>query len=692
MKLLLFTCISFYSIFCLFSNENCSLSVLDHISSPSILVIEDKNEEIDPNGALNQYVSWLESETIIGKPTVSFTTSTFWQVMKIENSSDSNREYLLQVARPLTNLVEVYYYDLNQKLINSYQTGDDSLFHQRPIENHHFLFPVNLQPDEVRYLVIKLKSDGEVLSLDMKLWDLENYLSYTSKDQLFQGFYYGLLIFVTLFFLFVGIALRQKIYLYFVVYVTLLFFMQFSIDGLSYRYLWPTNPWIANRAIVFFATASVMFLLIYVRAFLRICDLENRFFNRLFNGYLIILAVCLIMALMPQAVYVYSFVLINVLAFFSSFLFLAGIYFRYRKTKKLDLLFTLAFVSVLIGGLTFIVINVGLLNNDFLKQNAIKIGSGVEIAFLSMALAGRYRTTQLEKESAQQDAYNRLEEITQIKEDQNTILEQQVSERTKEVVSKNDELSKKNKEIIDSINYAERLENSILPSKQRLFSDFKEGFVLYLPKDIVSGDFYYREETENHIIIAVADCTGHGVPGAMLSIVGHNALNRCINELELSAANQILDQLTKMVEELFNKGDNQIEDGMDISLISIHKKTNKMTFAGAHNGLYLIRNSELQEFKGTKQPIGKYSFRTAFEVEQIELKPNDFLFMTTDGFPDQFGGPKDKKYKIKNLKELITTNHSLNCVEIEEKLANEFDSWKGTQDQIDDVCVMGIRI
>tara|TARA_R110002049_G_scaffold272734_3_gene450384 strand:+ start:472 stop:2550 length:2079 start_codon:yes stop_codon:yes gene_type:complete len=692
MKLILITLFSFTIFFKLSSKENWSISKLNHESSAPVLVIEDQSDTLNASNVLNQYIHWFNGKIKLDEPTVSFTTSTFWQVVKVDNNTESTKDLLLQVGRPLTNIVELYQFNSEYQLINTFKSGDDFTFTKRPIINHNFLFPISLSPSQSQYLVTKMKSDGEVLSLDMKLWDTDSFLSHVSKEQLFQGFYYGLLIFVTSFFLFVGIALRQKIYLYFVVYVSLLFFMQFSIDGLSYRYLWPENPWIANRAIVFFATASVIFLLIYVRAFLRIRELANRSFDLLFTGYLVVLGICLMMSLLPQEIYYYSFVLVNLLAFFSSFLFLAGIYLRYKKTEELDLLFTSAFISVLIGGVAFILVNVGLFQSDFLEQNAIKIGSGVEIAFLSMALAGRYRTTQVEKEAAQQEAYIRLEEITQIKEDQNTILEKQVNERTKEVVSKNDELSKKNKEIIDSINYAERLENSILPSKSRLFSNFLDGFVLYLPKDIVSGDFYYREETKTHIIIAVADCTGHGVPGAMLSIVGHNALNRCINELGLSDANLILDQLSKLVEELFNKGDNQIEDGMDISLISIDKKTKKATFSGAHNGLYLIRDNDLQEFKGTKQPIGKYSYRTDFEVNKFHLKSNDFIFMTTDGFPDQFGGPMDKKYKIKNLKELITSNQSKSCIEIEEILTQEFHSWKGNQDQIDDVCIMGIRI
>jgi len=253
-------------------------------------------------------------------------------------------------------------------------------------------------------------------------------------------------------------------------------------------------------------------------------------------------------------------------------------------------------------------------------------------------------------------------------------------------------LEHQNKEVTDSINYAERIQKAILPSHRLIESYLPKSFVVYLPKDIVSGDFYWVEKKGNKVFFAVADCTGHGVPGAMMSVIGQNALNRVINEFGLTKPSEILDKLSTLVEEAFSKSGSDVRDGMDISLCSLDAANNKLEYAGANNPLYVYTNNELKEIKATKQPIGRFESKVPFVNHEVTVKTGDAVYLFSDGIADQFGGPDGKKYKYKRVKELLLQNHTKPHSEQKNNIITEFVSWKAKQEQIDDVCLMGIKI
>ncbi|MDP4844213.1 MAG: SpoIIE family protein phosphatase, partial [Salibacteraceae bacterium] len=187
----------------------------------------------------------------------------------------------------------------------------------------------------------------------------------------------------------------------------------------------------------------------------------------------------------------------------------------------------------------------------------------------------------------------------------------------------------------------------------------------------------------------VVDCTGHGVPGAMVSLIGYNGLQRCLNELNLREPNQILDALSAIVEESFSRSNSDMKDGMDISLIRV--ADDKLTFAGANNSIYITRKSELIELKADRQPIGKYAYRKPFSLQSFDLQVNDSVYLFTDGFADQFGGPKNKKMKYSTFKEILLAQKGVEMSEQANQIFNHFEAWRGTQEQIDDVCIMGLQ-
>ena len=268
-----------------------------------------------------------------------------------------------------------------------------------------------------------------------------------------------------------------------------------------------------------------------------------------------------------------------------------------------------------------------------------------------------------------------------------------VTSRQKHIIEHQKEIvEEKQKEILDSINYAKRIQNAILPPKRLVEENLGEHFILYLPKDIVAGDFYWLETRRGKILFAAADCTGHGVPGAMVSVVCNNGLNRSVREHDITEPGKILDKTREIVIQEFEKSDDEVKDGMDISLCAYDPNTKIMQWAGANNPLWHIRNGLLKEYKPNKQPIGKLDDPSPFTTHSISVETGDIFYIFTDGFQDQFGGEKGKKFKASQLKELLLANSHMPMAALRDVLTNAFETWRGTLEQVDDVCVIGIRI
>jgi serine phosphatase RsbU (regulator of sigma subunit) len=280
---------------------------------------------------------------------------------------------------------------------------------------------------------------------------------------------------------------------------------------------------------------------------------------------------------------------------------------------------------------------------------------------------------------------------------QNEKLEQTVQERTQEIADQKTKIEDINRDIVDSIKYAKRIQNTILPDIFQLKKQFPKHLVFYRPKDIVSGDFYWSEQVGDYQLLAAVDCTGHGVPGAFVSLVGYNGLMRSVNEVGLYKPNEILNKLRNIVTESFKAQNQQeVKDGMDMALIALNYSTNELLFAGANNPCIIVRNGDLIELKGDKQPIGQFENPVPFTLHTFQLQENDCIYLYTDGYIDQFGGPTahsgGKKFKSKPFKELLARISNKPIDEQQEILIQHFEDWKGELEQVDDVCVLGIKI
>ncbi|MBI3501203.1 MAG: SpoIIE family protein phosphatase, partial [Bacteroidetes bacterium] len=303
---------------------------------------------------------------------------------------------------------------------------------------------------------------------------------------------------------------------------------------------------------------------------------------------------------------------------------------------------------------------------------------------------------------------------------QKNIIELQKNEvsRQKEMVEQQKKIVEEHqKEIIDSITYAKRLQEALLPPTDYVNKHLPENFILYKPKDIVAGDFYWmeylppspsllKEGAQGVVFIAAADCTGHGVPGAMVSVVCSNALNRAVKEFHLRETGKILDKVTELVLETFEKSDKDVKDGMDISLLSIQFPSPserdgrvRLNWSGANNPLLYIPNpanggtgSEAIEVAADKQPVGKHDNRKPFTTNTISYQPDTIFYLFTDGYADQFGGAKGKKFMYRKMQAALVEINKKPMDEQKKILDETIMQWKGSNEQVDDICVIGIRI
>jgi serine phosphatase RsbU (regulator of sigma subunit)/Flp pilus assembly protein TadD len=319
------------------------------------------------------------------------------------------------------------------------------------------------------------------------------------------------------------------------------------------------------------------------------------------------------------------------------------------------------------------------INRQRLLKNSLLAGLGF-IIIIAILVLFQY----LQKQKANKILKQQNEEIHQ----QKLLIEQ-----------KSNELAEKNKEVTDSIRYAKRIQQAIFPTDELIKSHLPESFVLFKPKDIVSGDFYWLQPSflnNNLFYIAAVDCTGHGVPGAFMSIVGNNLLTEAVKVSGKIKPSEILDELNKNLSiYLHQKNDStSIRDGMDISLCAIDRERNMLTFAGAYNHLYMIRNNELHIFNADKKAIGTWSEENYMPYNQhnITLQKGDVFYIFSDGYADQFGGPKGKKFKASQLRDLLLSVHQEPFNKQKEQLNNKFESWRGNLEQVDDVLVIGFKI
>jgi serine phosphatase RsbU (regulator of sigma subunit) len=625
------------------------------------------------------------------KPKVDVQTN-YWFRLKLTNQIDNQIDYLFDPSE--FSVVEYYVFDKNNTLIKQSKSGLAVPLNERAWLFNPYALPLTIKQNDTLTVIAKGKMGSESIGfkdiqLGTQFFFFEKYTKRYAIQLFFQGAFL-LMFFYNLFFFFV---VRDKAYLYYALYIVSMALI--SLEDLTFGVWIDKMPFFFDtlaKVSVFFVT---LFYAQFIRYFLNIAQIRPRidtystywvYARMLFIGIII-----LVYSQELDKMVGNSFVL-------SVFMFdiLLGLFFLYISWKKnpiLAIYITLGYLAMTIPLSVAILKQILSDTPPSPESDGIIVQIGVLIELISFSLGLGYRNKLIEKEKLAISEENRL-----LVKEQNIVLEQKVSERTEELQQTNGELnktmqtiSKQRDDIISSINYALRIQNAIIPQESQIQNYFSESFVFFRPKDIVSGDFYWFADKGDTKIIAVADCTGHGVSGAFMTMIGSNILNQIVNDQEVFEANQILNLMPNLLEKTLLHSEGKVKDGMDMSIITISK--NKVQYAGAMNPLYYIQNNEFKEIKADKVPIGgKMQEGFKYQNHELILDATTTFYLLSDGFQDQFGGEKDKKFMVKKLKELLFEISKKPMSEQKQILETTFDTWKGEQKQTDDVLLMGIRI
>ena len=468
-----------------------------------------------------------------------------------------------------------------------------------------------------------------------------------------------------------------------------------SFNGHAYEFLWPNLVSWHEKSVYFFLALSAIFIILITQNFLSLKEYHPKL-NKVFHGFNIInLALTLYCLVTPNKIN--GELILGLIGIQIPFAIGAGI-LSWKNGNSSAKYFVLAWVVYQIGGGLAIAKTLGAIDQNFITEYAVYLGSISEVILLSFALSFRYGIIRKEKEKAQAEIINMQQKA-------NIELENKVKERTAELNESNEELvitlenlnlqkqlvDEKNEHITNSILYAKQIQNATLPSQKLLDKHFPENFILYKPKDIVSGDFYWMHELQDKIIFAAIDCTGHGVPGALLTMAAANILNQIVERQETSNPVEILSKLDVAFKQVMRQ--DEAHDSMDLSIICIDKKEDKLLFSGAYSDILCKTKEGFIELKGSKKAIASEEHaKKTFELSELKLSDITDLFLFSDGFQDQFGENTQKKFLKRTFINKLKDHSTKPKAELKTELETTFMEWKGQEEQTDDIMVIGLKI
>ena len=478
------------------------------------------------------------------------------------------------------------------------------------------------------------------------------------------------------------------------------------------EFLWPNNIWFANHAIPLSGSFTIMALILFVVSLLK-TKIHTPIIHKILMVLLFVDVALFVLSFLPNPFYSIGLMGLNFIAVPINVLILISAIICYRMGMNTAKYFLVAFSLLILGILAALFKNFGILPRVFLTEYSIQMGSAIELIMLSLALAENVKLLKSEKEEAQNLLLEELKEKSKMQALANAALEQKVLERTAEIQLQKEVIEEKNKDITASITYALKIQEAILPREEELKASLNEYFVFYKPRDIISGDFYWFSKKDNLIFIAAADCTGHGVPGALMSMLGNSFLNEIVNESNIYNPAEILDLLRLKVIKTLRQRETNTKDGMDIALCVINTQLQEVNFAGAFNPVYIttsVNDKALKDFEvhvnefipekylkimpADRFPVGivEGQQNDKFTNKKYHYHPGDCLYLFSDGLADQFGGAQGKKYKTKQLKDLLLKVSKLEMDYQLLSIREDFENWKGAHEQVDDILMIGIKL
>jgi serine phosphatase RsbU (regulator of sigma subunit) len=619
----------------------------------------------------------------------------YWIKFDLVNTSERNLEWLLDFDKWL--YVKLYIIDSNSTLYKS--TGHLIPFKERDykVANRN-LISVSLNAKQSFSCYAKLKTNSnyttQPVNLDFSIYSVEHFSKVEQIKKSLLSFFIGIYLVMFLYNLFVFISTGDRNYMYYLGLMLILFVAVPHNFGYAIE-LFPDSDYYLyyTRIDLILSTIFGFLILLFTRSFLNVKE-NFPLLNKMFNIVMVLLVLVIIPAFLGEGFLAYN--LSSLIGLVTLGLVLTAAIKSYRRKHPSAGYFLLAYSSFIIGIAILLLKEMGVLPVNLYTEYSMQFGSSIEAVLFSFALANRINILKKENILSQTEIIRHLKENELLQTKVTRELENKVEERTTEINFQKKIIEQRNRDMVESIRYAKRIQEAILPEKQELLTFFPESFILYEPKDIVSGDFYWTLNRNDHVFYAIADCTGHGVPGGFMSMLAISLMNEIVIEKGLDEPADILNMLrVKIILALKQTGaSGENKDGMDMIFCRFNKKDNTLTYAAANNPLWIMRNGEMLVFPADKQPVGVNMVEDvgSFNQHTIQLQKNDIIYAITDGYADQFGGPKGKKFSHKKLKDLLVSISMKDMNTQQEILAATLKEWKGNLEQVDDISVAGIRI
>jgi serine phosphatase RsbU (regulator of sigma subunit) len=650
----------------------------DYVVGTEVVMLEDKKHQITFEQILQGTLPF--SLPTGGSVNLGYTNSSIWLKIKIQNSRLQDKWYLL-IGTPLQDTLELYAQNA-QGVWEMRRQGTHFPFYERQVKHriNTFILPFHSEKAHTFYIRASGKSP---LVLPIHIRDEAFFYKERASEHIGYGLYFGILLAMMIYNMFLLYVLRDRNYLYYAFCIVSVLLVVFVVTGYSFEYFWGNQGWGAIHQVRTAMGWVVASTGLFSISFLRTKEYTPKL-------HYILVGMTAWGFIFPIVVFFYDKVLSlgNLsITIHSLLLLIAGI-ISWARGNLPARFYVIAWFFYILGGIGYTLRNAGIVPFVFWTNYGVEIGSAIETLLLAFALSDRYRLIRQEKDTAQRETI-----LLQSK--ANEQLEAKVQERTQELSQKNEVLKRFNDDITASIQYASRIQRAMLPTQQDLYADLPTHFVLNMPRDIVSGDFYYFQTKEEKLFLAVADCTGHGVPGALVSVVGNNLLNDIILNKHIIQPDEILKQLNIGINHTLNQENATVSDrdGMDIALCVIDKKLQKMQFAGAKNPLVYFQNGQINIIKADKMSIGSAT-QLAYTLHEINLNLPTTFYLFSDGYKDQFGGKEDRKFLFSQLKEILQEIHTETPEKQHYTLKKRIEDWikEANQRQIDDIMVVGVQL
>lgn len=677
-----------------------------------------------------------------------FTSACAWLKISMVNRISENRSYVLNFPN-MSGTDSLNFYALSEsgKVVEK-RSGILIPVDERDIvyKDWHAV-SVPLVRDSTQTFYLRWKSQTSIDGAEMQLIAQDTLVKLDRVERMVLFALLGMMIIISVFFLILFFAIQGRQYIYFALYIFFVAAFLFVVEGYLGEFLWKAKVFqsvLISSAPGFIVSLLTACFLLFGNSYLEL----KQHLKGWYWAVIVLLGLIAVRVVILLLTSLFNFVIGGLfedvvliawalaVGFIPLFILILPAIFRIQKGFKPAWYFLVANLVLIPLAITAMLSSTESFSaqtaNDsillsILRLSGIYVAAVIQILIFSFGIAKKMRVDEQEYKKAQLKIIDQLKENEKLKDKVNRELEQKVEERTREIREQKEEIEAQRdeieaqrdlvfaqkKEITDSISYAQRIQAAILPHKSYLDEVIPEYFVLFKPRDIVSGDFYWIKEVEHSVVVVAADCTGHGVPGAFMSMLGITLLTEQLGKGKLDKPGEILAQLRGKVKQMFVQEGSirEQKDGMDMAIAIIDKKKRELQFAGAYNPLYLVRNKELDgsrdiggekpvegdhsilfELKADKQPIGIHWEEKKFTDQLVNLKEGDTVYVFSDGYVDQYGGAHRKKFKTQRFKDLLLSVQAEAMSRQKQLLEETFENWKGDIEQIDDVCVIGVRV